>query len=67
MPATSKSQQRLFGMAWAVRKGELPRSEVSKEILDIADGELSDKELKLYASTKHKGLKESLEEALDRG
>ena len=67
MPATSKSQQRLFGMAWAVRKGELPRSEVSKEILDIADGELSDKELKLYASTKRKGLKESVEEALDRG
>ena len=54
-------------MAWAVRKGELPRSEVSKEILDIADGELSDKELKLYASTKRKGLKESVEEALDRG
>lgn len=67
MPTTSKSQQRLFGMAWAVRKGELPRNEVSKEILDIADGELSDKELKLYASTKHKGLKESLEAALERG
>ena len=35
MPSKSKSQQRLFGMALAVRKGELKRSEVEKEVLDI--------------------------------
>ena len=64
MPSKSISQQQLFGMAWAVRKGELKRSEVSKEILDIADGDITDKELKAYASTKHKGLKDKIKEAL---
>ena len=38
MPAKSKSQQRLFGMALAVRRGELKRSEVDDEVLDIVDG-----------------------------
>lgn len=33
MPVQSKSQQQLFGMALAVRKGELERSKVSKEVL----------------------------------
>lgn len=54
-------------MAWAVRNGELGRSEVTKDVLDIADSDITDKELKAYASTKHKGLKEKVREALDRG
>ena len=60
MPAQSKSQQRLFGMALAVRKGELERSKVSKEILDIVDGEMTNKEIEDFAKTKHKNLKEHL-------
>lgn len=64
MPAKSKSQQRLFGMAHAVRKGELKRSEVSQEVLDIVDGKMTDKEIEDFAKTKHKGLKEYLHECL---
>ncbi len=49
MPSKSKSQQRLFGMALAVRKGELKRSEVGKEVLDIADGDMSTSEIEKFA------------------
>lgn len=64
MPSQSKSQQRLFGMALAVRKGELERSKVSQEILDIVDGEMTNKEIEDFAKTKHKNLKEYLIESL---
>ena len=64
MPAQSKSQQRLFGMALAVRKGELERSKVSQEILDIVDGEMTNKEIEDFAKTKHKSLKEHLIESM---
>ena len=64
MPAQSKSQQQLFGMALAVRKGELERSKVSQEILDIVDGEMTNKEIEDFAKTKHKNLKEHLIESL---
>lgn len=63
MPAKSKAQQALFGMALAVRKGEMKRSEVSKSVLDIVDGEMSDKEIEDFAKTK--GLKEHLIESLE--
>lgn len=62
MPAKSKSQQRLFGMALAVRRGEMNRSDASKEVLDIVDGEMTDKQIEDFAKTKHKGLKEYLKE-----
>lgn len=52
MPAKSKSQQRLFGMALAVRRGELKRSEVEDEVLDIVDGDMTDKQIEDFASTK---------------
>lgn len=64
MPAQSKSQQRLFGMALAVRKGELERSKVSQEILDIVDGDMTNKEIEDFAKTKYKNLKEHLIETL---
>ena len=55
MPAKSKSQQRFFGMVRAAQKGELenPSSEVAK-----VAGEISKKDAKDFASTKHKGLPE---------
>ena len=64
MPARSKAQQRLFGMAIAVRKKEMKRSEVDKEVLDIVDSDMTDKEIEDFAKTKHKGLKEYVKEAL---
>lgn len=66
MPAKSKAQQKLFGMALAVRKGELERSKVSKEVLDIVDGKMSDKDIEDFASTKYKNLKEYLIENLNK-
>ena len=35
MPAKSKAQQKLFGMALAVRRGELKKSDVDSDVLDI--------------------------------
>ena len=64
MPARSKSQQQLFGIALAVRKGELKRSEVSKEVLEIVDGKMSNEEIEDFAKTKHKNLKEHLIESM---
>lgn len=55
MPATSKQQQRFFGLAYAVKKGDVPRSEVSDDILDVVDS-MTKKQLKDYASTKHDDL-----------
>ena len=64
MPSKSKSQQRLFGMALAVRRGEMKRSDVYQEVLDIVDGDMTDKQIEDFASTPHKGLKEHLLEQL---
>ena len=64
MPAQSKAQQRLFGMALAVRKKEIPRSEASKEVLDIVDSDMTNKEIEDFASTKHKGLRDHIKESL---
>lgn len=66
MPAKSKSQQRLFGMALAVRRGELKRSEVEDSVLDVVDSDMTDQQIEDFASTKHKGLKECLIESLRR-
>lgn len=62
MPAKSKAQQRLFGMAYAVRKGEMERSEASEEVLKIVDGDMSTKKIKDYAETKHDNLPDKVEE-----
>jgi len=37
VPALSKQQQKLFGLALSVKRGDTPRSEVSDEIKDIVD------------------------------
>lgn len=65
MPSKSKSQQRLFGMALAVRKGEMKRSEVYKEVLDIVDSDMTNKQIEDFASTKHVGLKEHLNKQIN--
>ena len=62
MPAVSKSQQRLFGMALAVRRGEIKRSDVNDAVLDIVNSDMTDKEIEDFAKTKD--LKEHLLESL---
>lgn len=63
MPAKSKAQQRLFGMALAVRRGELKKSEVEDAVLDIVNSDMTDKQIEDFAKTK--GLKEHLLELLE--
>lgn len=62
MPAKSQAQQRLFGMALAVRRGERKRSEVNDAVLDIVDSDMTNKQIEHFAKTK--GLKEHLLESL---
>jgi hypothetical protein len=62
MPAKSKAQQRLFGMALAVRRGEMKRSDVNQSVLDIVDGDMTDQQIEDFAKTK--GLKEDLKSYL---
>lgn len=52
MPAKSKSQQRLFSMALAVRRGDLKRSDVFKSVLDIVDSDMTDKEIEDFTVLK---------------
>ena len=54
MPAVSKKQQRFFGMVRAAQKGE---GAASPEVAKVAD-EISKKDAKKFAKTKHKGLPE---------
>ena len=60
MPSVSSAQQAIMGQAWAVRTGEMKISEVApkyrKEVSSIAHGDMTDKELKKFASTKSKNL-----------
>lgn len=61
MPSTSKSQQRLMGVAYAVKSGDMQLSDVDAEyrdkVKDLVDG-MTLKQLKDFAETKHKGLPE---------
>ena len=62
MPAKSLAQQRLFGMALAVRRGELKKSEVDDSVLDIVNSDMSNKQIEDFAKTK--GLKEHLTQSI---
>lgn len=65
MPAKSKAQQALFGMALAVRKGEMKRSDVDKNVLDIVDGDMTNKEIEDFAKTTRKSLPQYLKESIN--
>lgn len=58
MPAKSLAQQRLFGLAYAIRKGLRKRSEANEPVLKIVDSDMSTKQIEHFAKTK--GLKEHL-------
>lgn len=55
MPALSKKQQKFMGMVHALNKGEIKPSDVSKDVQDVAK-DMKKKDVKKFASTKHKGL-----------
>jgi hypothetical protein len=55
MPALSKQQQKLFGLALAVKRGDVPKSDVSDEIKDIVK-KMSEKDIKDFADTDTKNL-----------
>lgn len=60
MPAKSKSQQRLFQMALAVRHGKLKKSEVSNSVLNIVNSEMTDEQIKHFTI-----LKESVDQEVE--
>lgn len=69
MPAVSKAQQAIMGQAWALRSGSLKLKDIDsryrKVVKDIADGEITDKELEKFASTKTKKLPHYVKETFD--
>lgn len=71
MPSVSKAQQAIMGQAWALRSGSLKLKDIDaryrKIVKDIADGEMSDKELEKFASTKTKRLPHYVKETFEYG
>lgn len=61
--AKSKSQQRFMGMVHAVQKGELSPNEVGDSVSKAAKS-MSDSDAEDFASTKHKGLPNKVDEKL---
>ena len=61
MPAKSKAQQRLMGMAYSLKKGEMDPKDASQEVKDLA-ASMSLEDLKDFAETEHKGLPDEVEE-----
>jgi hypothetical protein len=58
--SVSQQQQKIFGLALAVKRGEVPRSEASQEVLDIVDS-MSEKDIRDFAATKHSNLPKKVE------
>jgi hypothetical protein len=59
--SVSKQQQKIMGLALSVKRGDTPKSKVSKKVKDMSK-EMSKKDLEDFASTKHKGLPKKVEE-----
>ena len=55
MPALSKKQQKFMGIVRSIQKGEQPASKFNKDAQDVAK-DMKKKDVKAFASTKHKGL-----------
>jgi hypothetical protein len=62
--AESEQQQKLFGLALSVKRGETPRSEASAEVLKIVDS-MSEKKIRDFAKTPHSEVpKKKIDEAI---
>lgn len=57
MPSKTDSQSRAFKMAYAIRKGKLKRSDVTKSVLDIADSDMTDKQLRDFFDVEEESLR----------
>ena len=57
MPASTPEQQRLMGMAYSLKKGEMDPKDASQKVKDLAKN-MTLKQLKDFASTKHSEMKE---------
>jgi hypothetical protein len=59
MPAVTKSQQRLMGQAYGIKTGDIQPSDLNPKYRDeivALSKKMTKKQLKDFASTKHKGL-----------
>ena len=65
MPSGSKQQQKFMGMAHALKKGEMKPSDASPELKKVAKS-MSDKDVKDFASTSHKGLPRKVKQEIAR-
>ena len=63
MPATSKAQRRLFALALAVKRGEVPASDVDDKIKDLA--KRSEQDLKDFAETPEETLPDKVEDNIE--
>ena len=63
MPATSKAQRRLFALALAVKRGEVPESDVDDKIKDLA--KRSEQDLKDFAETPEETLPNKVEDNIE--
>ena len=64
MPAKSKAQQKYMGLVYALKKGDVKPSDVSQDVIDAAKS-MKTKDVKDFASTKHKGLPNKVEMELE--
>ena len=65
MPSKSKQQQKFMGMAHALKKGDMKPSDASPELKRVAKS-MSDKDVKDFASTSHKGLPKKVKQEIAR-
>jgi len=61
--AVSEQQQKLFGLALSVKRGETSRSKASPEVLEIVDT-MSEKKIRDFAKTKHEDVPKKIDEGL---
>ena len=69
MPSKSKTQQRLMGLAYAYKTGEIKAKDLNPEYADEIkklSKSMTEKQLKDFAKTKHKNLPEKVEEKIKR-
>ena len=62
MPSKSQAQQKLMGLALAVKRGQIPASKVNKSIQQLAKS-MTEKDIEKFAATKHKGLPKKVGES----
>ena len=63
--AVSEQQQKLFGLALSVKRGDTPREDASKEVMEIVNT-MSEKEIRKYASTSHEGIPQKKEDLSEK-